>query len=142
MFLGDWGNNESRVEVHEGLSQGSKLGVAPSDFQILHPVSIVNLVVSKSNAYPSAKSVDDEAPAAFMILPGIRDEDGHVGILIEDLLYPAIVYTLPDISRVRLLGVISLAVIVAEIIRLGNVVGRHVGRWTGGRAGLTSKDRL
>lgn len=53
-----------------------------------------------------------------MILPGIRDEDGHVGILIEDLLYAAIVNTLPDISLVHLLGVISLAVIVAEIIRL------------------------
>jgi hypothetical protein len=41
-----------------------------------------------------------------MVLPGVRDEDRHVRVLVENLFYTAIVMTLAGITMTRLLGAI------------------------------------
>lgn len=140
MFLGNWGDDESRMEVNEGLSQGRELGIASSDFQILYRISFDDLIAPTVKAYPSPYRVDNEAAAALMVLPGVSNDNRHLGVLVEDLLYPAIINTLPGISLVLFLDVISLAVVVVgEIGRVRNVVGSLVGGLVGGRAGFTIK---
>lgn len=70
-----------------------------------------------------------------MVLPGISDKDGHLRVLVEDLLYATIVHAASDVSMTWLLSTICPVVLfVAEIILAGKVVGRILaGRVTGGR---------
>ena len=87
--------------------------------------------MNTGGAYPCPYSVDNEAPTAFMVLPRVRDENWHFGVLVQDLLYTAIIDTLARIPWALLLGVILLRVIVAERISV-RVIRRRV-RWAGGR---------
>ena len=70
-----------------------------------------------------------------MVLPGVSDKDGHLWVLMEDLLYATVVRAPSDVSMTRLLSIICPVVLfVAEVILAGKVVGRILaGRVTGGR---------
>lgn len=60
-----------------------------------------------------------------MVLSGVRDQDRHVRILIENLFYTAIVTTLSRITMTCLLGAIAFRfILIAQILRSGNVIGR------------------
>lgn len=86
-------------------------------------------------AYPSPNSIHNEASSTFMVLPGVSDKDGHLWVLMEDLLYATVVRAPSDVSMTRLLSIICPVVLfVAEVILAGKVVGRILaGRVTGGR---------
>lgn len=70
-----------------------------------------------------------------MVLPGVSDKDGHLRVLVEDLLYATIVRASSEVSMARLLSIIRPVVLfVAKVILTGKVVGRILaGRVTGGR---------
>ena len=70
-----------------------------------------------------------------MVLARICDENRHLGVLMEDLLYATIVRAPSEISMTRLLSIVCPVVLfVAEVILAGKVVGRILaGRVTGGR---------
>lgn len=67
-------------------------------------------------AYRCPNGVDNEAPAAFMVLPSVRNEDRHLGPLVEDLLYTAVIDALADMASALGLRVVLIHVIVAETI--------------------------
>jgi hypothetical protein len=97
--------------------------------------------MSPAEAYPGPYGVDNEASAALVILPGVRNENWHFRVLAENLLYTAVVDTLADISWARMPGVILLSVvIVAETIARCSGVGGRVSRRTGGRRGFAVID--
>jgi hypothetical protein len=63
-----------------------------------------------------------------MVLSGIGDEDRHLRVLIEDLFYAAIVGTLSVVAMTGGLSVIFLILLVAKILRAGEVIiGRVLG---------------
>lgn len=72
--------------------------------------------------YPCPDRVDDEATTTFVILASVRDQYGHVGVLIEDLLDATIVDALP---RVLLTGGAIVGFFgVAEIFRVRKIIWR------------------
>lgn len=66
-----------------------------------------------------------------MVLPGVRNKDRHLGFLVEDLLYTAVVDTLANIPCTLVLAVVLVRVIVAETISV--CVIKSLVRWAGGR---------
>lgn len=70
-----------------------------------------------------------------MILPRVRDENRHFGVLMENLLYTTIVGTPTEKPMTTLLGIVSSVILfIAEFILAGEEVGRILaGRATGRR---------
>lgn len=97
-----------------------------------------------NQAYPSPYSVNNETSSAFMILPGVGDENRHLGVLVEDLLYATVVHTPTKIPMTRRLGIVRpIILLVAKVILMGQVIGRILARRvTGGRGrgGLAVKE--
>ena len=79
-----------------------------------------------------------------MILPGVGDENRHLGVLVEDLLYATVVHTPTKIPMTRRLGIVRpIILLVAKVIFMGQVIGRILARRvTGGRGrgGLAVKE--
>ena len=96
-----------------------------------------------NQAYPSPYSVDDETSTTFVVLPGVRYKNRHLGVLVEDLLYARVVHTPSEISVVGRLGIVcSIILFIAKIILVGQVVRRILARRMAGgrgRGGLAVK---
>lgn len=73
-----------------------------------------------------------------MVLPRIRDENRHLRVLVEDLLYTTVINTPPKESRTSLLSTVCpLILFITKLILAGQEIGRILaGRTTGrGRRG-------
>lgn len=93
--------------------------------------------------YPSPYSIDDKASATFMVLAGVCDENRHLGVLMEDLLYATVVHAPSKIPMTGLLSIVRLSrFLVTQVILMGQVIRRvlagRVTRWRG-RGGLAVK---
>lgn len=87
-----------------------------------------------SRPYPSPYRVYNKTPTALMILPRIRDENRHLRVLMEDLLYTTVVDTPPEKPRASLSTVFPLILFITNLILAGQEIGRILaGRATGGR---------
>jgi hypothetical protein len=86
------------------------------------------------STHSSADAVFDEA--AVKALASIDDEDLEVGVLVQDLLYSAIVAAFPwKLTRLLLLAVLCL-VVVTEVAGLRAEVGLSVGLRGGRLVGI------
>lgn len=74
-------------------------------------------------SYRSPNCVNNKAPAALMVFPGIRDQDWHLGVFIKNLLNPAVIDALPMVlfTGGTILGLIFR---IAEVFGVGDVIGR------------------
>lgn len=69
-----------------------------------------------------------------MVLPRIRDENRHLRVLMENLLYTTVVHTPSEKPRTSLLSTVCpLILFITELILAGQEIGRILaGRVTGG----------
>jgi hypothetical protein len=68
-----------------------------------------------SGTYPSFDCVYYEAPTTFVVLPSTFDFDEQIRVLVEDLLNSALVSSLRRLVALRLLGIILVIIIIAQI---------------------------
>lgn len=87
-----------------------------------------------SPSYPSPYRIDNETSTTLMVLPRIRDENRHLRVLMEDLLYTTVVHTPPEKPRASLLNTVCpLILFITELILAGQEIGRILARCvTGG----------
>lgn len=92
------------------------------------PINVSNLEYDqfKPQSYCRSYGIYNEAPAALMVLPGICDENRHFRVLIESLLYPAVVDALAAISLVLFLGLILSAVVLVAQVAWASIIARLV----------------
>ena len=118
VFLGDGRDDEGGVEADQCLSQGSKLGVSPTDDNI-----------ARDNG------VGDVATAALGVLASLGDADLEVGVLVEDLLYPAVVAALLWLDLDVGSSATLLKLFIAEVDGSGQMGGVLFGGGVAGRRG-------
>lgn len=114
----------------------------------MQQLDLAALFFSSGYTYASPYSIDNKAPSTFMVLASICDENRHLRVLMEDLLYATVVHTPSKIPMTRLLLLLLRIIrprnrlIVTQVMLMGQVIRRVLARRMTrrrGRGGLAVK---